>query len=459
MTDAGRCPRCSTPRRGAFCHSCGSSVLADVPLDGLSLGDVATNIGTIELRAGVDLRGASLIVRELNEEQDLKADPLVALEAAETLIERGDLNGAARTLENLLLNQPTVADAYAAMARIRIARREWLDAMRCWQQAYCLAGEGFVYENEIEATAAQLPDDLDLLHRAFDILGTVGLGERIIATAARKDRGLERALEIARWIAARGSLELDPRRPKELAREVGARLLVNTHLMNAGRVERSLDILQDALMIDPEASSVHIALGEARWAQGDVLRSFEAQSRAVELVPDNASTLFNLGLCHDLGWGDPEAAIPFYERAIEADPTFCHAHYNLGVARMKLGDNDRGIQALSAAAKLEPMNTDALHNLGIAQLRKQQFPEALEAFEAALKICPRDLDTLHQLGITFLHLERIEECVGAIRRALTIDLSYEPARQTARFLVEVLGVSEDSLYPSWREAEARRHSQ
>jgi len=90
---------------------------------------------------------------------------------------------------------------------------------------------------------------------------------------------------------------------------------------------------------------IHLAKG--RTQQG--LASFEA---ALKLGNDPAA-MYNAGVAHQQ-MGQPAQAAPYYQRAIEAQPSLAEAHNNLGGLMLAQHDLPGAQKELTAAATLKP---------------------------------------------------------------------------------------------------------
>jgi tetratricopeptide (TPR) repeat protein len=84
--------------------------------------------------------------------------------------------------------------------------------------------------------------------------------------------------------------------------------------------------------------------------------------------------------------GDLPGAIELFEQAVEADPSFAIAHYNLGTAHRARGYLDEAIEAYRLAIALDPNYPEAHQNLGVALFKLGQVPEALQAFQRAIAL-------------------------------------------------------------------------
>lgn len=95
------------------------------------------------------------------------------------------------------------------------------------------------------------------------------------------------------------------------------------------------------------------ALGEtekARATLGDLAAADPSPDTAVRLTNEGI-TLFNAG--------DAAAAVPFFEKAIVADPNLSKAYYMLGLACANAGQNDRARENLEKFLAMAPEDPDA----------------------------------------------------------------------------------------------------
>ena len=70
-------------------------------------------------------------------------------------------------------------------------------------------------------------------------------------------------------------------------------------------------------------------------------------------------------------------ALALFQEAAALNPNLAEAHYNLGVARWKIGQFPEAAAAYRKAADLKPDYADAHYNLGIALDEIGQYPKQL----------------------------------------------------------------------------------
>ena len=124
------------------------------------------------------------------------------------------------------------------------------------------------------------------------------------------------------------------------------------------------------------------------------------KAAAVETDNKRKSTLLtNVAILHDKN-KKPELAVPFYQQAINADPTNMVAQYNLGIYyNNKAADLYNKVNKMSMAEYSKSgkkLETDA----------KAQSQKAVPYLEAALKLNPDDQDVMYSLSKIYLNLGR-----------------------------------------------------
>lgn len=128
-----------------------------------------------------------------------------------------------------------------------------------------------------------------------------------------------------------------------------------------------------------------------------------------------------------------DASVAFRE-AVELDPRFAEAHFNLGVAYQRIKANDKALDELREAARLRPDNADYHYAVGGAYFRVERYRHAIDSFERAIKIDPFHAKARYSLAVALEKLGRVREAREAWRRYLQIDDSSEWADEARSHL-------------------------
>ena len=126
---------------------------------------------------------------------------------------------------------------------------------------------------------------------------------------------------------------------------------------------------------------------ELEQTNAPVEQAIEAYTKAVELNPQAAGALVNLGTIffHQRNWAKSEQ---FYRAAVEADPNYALAHYNLGNLYDERSDPDRAYAHYHAALRINPQYADAHYNLALLHQGQGDMMKALSHWQTYLKLDP-----------------------------------------------------------------------
>ena len=87
--------------------------------------------------------------------------------------------------------------------------------------------------------------------------------------------------------------------------------------------------------------------------------------------------------------GDSEGAIVDYTRAIELNPKYAAAYYNLAYTKQAKGDIDGAIADYTRAIELNPKDAVAYNDRGVTRQQKYDFHGAIADFDHAIKLNPK----------------------------------------------------------------------
>ncbi|HIE30675.1 TPA: MFS transporter, partial [Candidatus Poribacteria bacterium] len=157
-----------------------------------------------------------------------------------------------------------------------------------------------------------------------------------------------------------------------------------------------------------------------------------------------------------------EAAIAFYQKAVEYNPNYAPAYSNLGKDYYANGQNNEAIEAYKMAVKLEPNLSEAWHglgtvyfaigwlddaitawrhaieiksdfseahnNLGVAYAAKGRYYTAIDAYQKAIKFKPNYADAYYNLGLVYEVTRQLKNACAAYEKAIEINPDFTDAR-------------------------------
>jgi len=193
--------------------------------------------------------------------------------------------------------------------------------------------------------------------------------------------------------------------------------VANGQLVGTMKVDGSLHAifeLQDRLVRELAGMLRGVVTGEAAaQPETQVIEAYEAYSRG--LLNRRAETFESL-----------DRAVWLFERAVSLDPSYAHAHIELGVAYGTKADylsmpelRGRALSSLRRAIELQPASARAARELGLLLVAMGQEDEGMAAIRRALAIEPEDSRSLGAMArALFVGFARFREAADWYERAL-----------------------------------------
>lgn len=113
----------------------------------------------------------------------------------------------------------------------------------------------------------------------------------------------------------------------------------------------------------------------------------EAYQKAIELDPNSAGALVNLGTIHFNAhkWDDAER---YYCEALKVDPEYALAHFDIANLYDERGDRAKALEHYQAALRISPNYADAHYNLALLYQGSNQSMKAVKHWKTYLKLDP-----------------------------------------------------------------------
>jgi tetratricopeptide (TPR) repeat protein len=246
--------------------------------------------------------------------------------------EAGELGVAGELYTRLLAQQPKHAHARNQLGLIFLAEGDLQRALSSFQQ--CL---------EIE------PAHPEALANTASVLARLGRPEAS-ATLYRRLLDIDPAHRQARLNLARLLIHAEhyglARRELAVLEElapgwIDVLLTLADIYILAGKFAQAAEANERALAIDPRDFTARVNRALLWGENGDPERALAELQRLREEAPDDAAVLNGIGAALRT-LGREEEGIAICEQALERDPDFPGAHYNLSFGYLKLGDFARG---------------------------------------------------------------------------------------------------------------------
>ncbi|MEZ6031666.1 MAG: tetratricopeptide repeat protein [Planctomycetaceae bacterium] len=154
----------------------------------------------------------------------------------------------------------------------------------------------------------------------------------------------------------------------------------------------------------------------------------ESYEKAIQLNPTYAHAHYNLGHVHRQlkEWS---LATKSFENAVAADPHYPGAHYNLGLLYQKAGRLDDAAMCFRASISVNGTHPGSWEELGNVRLEQGRIDEAIQHLEMALKLQPDMASTNNSLGVAFARSGQVEKAAAYFERAVELVPQYVEAQQ------------------------------
>ena len=248
------------------------------------------------------------------------------------LLQLGRIEEAIERLKNVVAKRPDVADAHNNLGVGYKAAGDWENAARSFQAALKIEPEYMQALFNLGAVMEQrglLADAEKCYRRSIEIAPDDPEVRWAFANTLKSQSKWEAAEEAYRAIPTGGDRELERRIQL-------AFVLVAQEKLADGEA-----LYREILQSQPAFPEIHNSLSFIHERRGQLQSAEDAAREAIRQRPDYAEGYNNLGIALRSQHRTPESLAAF-ERAVELEPSFPLADFNLGATRLLIGEYAAG---------------------------------------------------------------------------------------------------------------------
>jgi tetratricopeptide (TPR) repeat protein len=126
---------------------------------------------------------------------------------------------------------------------------------------------------------------------------------------------------------------------------------------------------------------------------------------------------------------DYARALPYFEKAADADPDYAEAWYQTGFCYGMLGRHADSLRASKQVIRLRPEWPATYSNMGASYYALGQFKEAVDAYRQAIRLEPYNADSHYALALAYGKLNQTQDEIQSLRRTVGLRPDHASAHE------------------------------
>jgi len=170
----------------------------------------------------------------------------------------------------------------------------------------------------------------------------------------------------------------------------------------------TIQSFKNSMLINPSKPEAYSTVAQVYLFKSDFENGKANMIKAVEMNPDDITSLINLGnvLFRDAAYDE---ALVYLQKALDSDPGNLNAIKQVAFVYDAKGEKENASQAYLNAIEVDPENSDLHYNLGVLYFQQENFEAAAAEFIKVAELAPTEVDGLFNAGLAFGRLKNYEE--------------------------------------------------
>jgi len=189
------------------------------------------------------------------------------------------------------------------------------------------------------------------------------------------------------------------------------------------KYQTAIKYYKRALELSPNDASVLSNLGSSLNSIGRNQEAFIVFQKAIKIDPNEPLFWYNAAntLCDT---GEHKEALTYYDRSIKLDPQYYQAYINYGKVLFDLKRYSESLTFYDEALRINQNSLECLINKGATLKELALYDEAIVCLDKALSLKPDYAEGWSNKGMTLYELKRYDEAIAHYDRALTLKPNY-----------------------------------
>jgi tetratricopeptide (TPR) repeat protein len=155
--------------------------------------------------------------------------------------------------------------------------------------------------------------------------------------------------------------------------------------------------------------------------------AIDSYKKALEIEPGYSEAYYNMGVTFKKK-GNLDASIESYKKALEIKSDYTEAYFNMGNTLRDKGDLEASIDSYKKALEIKPGYSEAYYNMGVTFKKKGDLDASIDSYKKALEIKPGYVEAYNNIGNTFRDRGDLEAAIDSYKKALEIKPDYTEAK-------------------------------
>jgi len=187
-----------------------------------------------------------------------------------------------------------------------------------------------------------------------------------------------------------------------------------------GDFPAALNLLRDALGLDPSSAFLHTAIAEIKLKIGQVQEAMEYINKAIKLDPSFRDPLIMAGAIMATAGKDWEAA-DYLRKAIKLDPSKEDAYLQLSISLTRLFEYEEAVDTLKRLVALNNDSVLGYYYLGRTYTQMKLYRDAVGYFKKTLELRPDFAQAAIDMAATYEALGDYSQAIEVYRGILDDD--------------------------------------